>query len=281
MRNKIIILVTVIVLSICISIYLNLENTTLEVSNYTISNKRIPLEFNGYKIIHISDYHNEKSQRLNNSLVETIASQNPDIIVITGDVVDKRRTDIDVSIEFVKKIKDIAPIYYVPGNHEATIKTYNELKEKLLNEGVNILDNKNQEIEKNGDKINLLGINDPQMANASEINDSVIAKKTLEEIEYNDEYYSILLSHRPEIFSTYVEEKVDLVFTGHAHGGQVRIPFIGGIVAPNQGFFPKYTSGKIEENDTTMVVSRGIGNSVIPFRVNNRPEIIIVTLQTN
>ena len=91
--------------------------------------------------------------------------------------------------------------------------------------------------------------------------------------------YTIVLSHRPEAFNEYINNSIDLAFTGHAHGGQIRLPFIGGIVAPNQGFFPKYTSGLYYEKETYMVVSRGLGNSIFPFRINNNPEIIMVTLK--
>ena len=116
------------------------------------------------------------------------------------------------------------------------------------------------------------------MAHESFISDSEIVKVELDNTKYNGDKYNILLSHSPELFDTYVEKKIDLILTGHAHGGQIRIPFIGGIIAPNQGFFPKYTSGVIEKNKTTMVVSRGIGNSIIPLRINNRPELVVITL---
>ena len=96
--------------------------------------------------------------------------------------------------------------------------------------------------------------------------------------DYDKNKYSILLSHRPELFETYVDNNINLVFTGHAHGGQIRIPFIGGIIAPNQGLFPKYTSGIFTKNETNMIVSRGIGNSLFPFRINNNPELVIVEL---
>lgn len=111
------------------------------------------------------------------------------------------------------------------------------------------------------------------MAHESFISDSEIVKVELDNTKYNGDKYNILLSHRPELFDTYVEKKIDLILTGHAHGGQIRIPFIGGIVAPNQGLFPKCTSGVIEKNKTTMV-----GNSIIPFRINNRPELVVITL---
>ena len=94
----------------------------------------------------------------------------------------------------------------------------------------------------------------------------------------NREEYKILLSHRPEVFDTYVEKKMNLVLCGHAHGGQFRLPLIGGMIAPNQGLFPKYDGGIYEKESTTMVVSRGIGNSIIPVRFNNRPEVVMIVL---
>ena len=92
--------------------------------------------------------------------------------------------------------------------------------------------------------------------------------------------YTILLSHRPELFDTYVDSGVDLVFSGHAHGGQFRLPFVGGLVAPNQGFFPQYDAGQFDEENTTMIVSRGVGNSIVPLRINNRPEIVVAQLKS-
>src|SRR5699024_4548454 len=102
----------------------------------------------------------------------------------------------------------------------------------------------------------------------------------IKNLSYDNDTYSILLSHRPELFATYVSAKVDLVFTGHAHGGQFRIPFIGGLVAPHQGLFPQYTFGIYEEKATKMIVSRGLGNSIIPLRINNHPELVVVKLSS-
>lgn len=110
--------------------------------------------------------------------------------------------------------------------------------------------------------------------------DENIIEFELDSIDYNKDNYTILLSHRPELFEIYVDNDINLVLTGHAHGGQIRIPFIGGLIAPNQGLFPKYTNGKIEQDDTTMIVSRGIGNSILPFRINNRPELVLITLSS-
>lgn len=199
---------------------------------------------------------------------------------MTGDFIDSNRTDIETAINFIKQINRIAPIYFVSGNHEASISSYLELKEKLEENNVIILDNKTAVLKVNEAEINLIGIEDPRMAYERAVPDSEIIKVELDKADYHTDKYCVLLSHRPELFDTYAEKGLDLVLTGHAHGGQIRLPFIGGVIAPNQGFFPKYTSGIWEEEKTSMVVSRGIGNSVLPFRINNRPELVVITLKT-
>ena len=201
--------------------------------------------------------------------------------MITGDLIDSTKTNVDIAIDMIKEIIEIAPVYYVTGNHEARTNEYDNLKSQMIELGVKILENEAQEIQLNNSTINILGINDPSFYKESDILDSKIVKNNMENIQYNEDNFTILLSHRPEVFKIYVEKNIDLVFTGHAHGGQIRLPFIGGIIAPNQGTFPEYTDGIYREKDTTMVVSRGIGNSIIPFRVNNRPELMIVELKSN
>lgn len=276
-KNLIIIWIINVILVLC-GFYLNYENTKLQISSYNISNSSIPGNFNNYKIVQISDFHNTKSKTLTKNLIEEIKKQKPNIIVLTGDFIDSRKTDINVAINFIKEINDIAPIYFCIGNHEARISNYLELKEELQKNEVIILDNKTEILKINESKINLIGISNPQMAYEKVVSASEIVKDELDNAKYNKNDYSILLSHRPEVFNTYVEEDIDLVLTGHAHGGQIRLPLIGGIIAPNQGFFPKYASGIFEENKTTMIISRGIGNSIFPFRVNNRPELVVITL---
>lgn len=269
MKNKIVIIIIFIVLLFLCGIYFKYENTKLQVTQYDIFNEKIPKEFIGYKIIQISDFHNTKEKSLIEDLIKEIKNQKPDIIVITGDLIDSRNTSNEIAIDFIKKIKDIAPIYYVNGNHEARIiDEYYELKSKMSELGVSILENKSTTIEKENSIINIIGINDPSFTYESSINT----------IRYDKNNYTILLSHRPELFSSYAKENMDLVLVGHAHGGQIRIPFIGGVVAPNQGIFPKYSKGMFNENGTTMIVSSGIGNSIFPFRINNKPELVIISL---
>ncbi len=281
MKKKTMIIISIIIaILILSSLYLYYENTKLQVSNYNIINHNIPVDFNNYKIVQISDFHNTKSKTLTNELIEEIKEQKPNIIVLTGDLIDSNKTDVEVAINFIKKINNVAPIYYVSGNHEASISSYTKTKEQLTENKVIILDNKTEVLKINESEINLIGIDDPRMVYESFVSDSEIINVELDKAKYDDNTYSILLSHRPELFDTYVEKELDLVLVGHAHGGQIRIPFIGGVVAPNQGFFPKYTSGIFEESKTTMVVSRGIGNSVLPFRINNRPELVVITLNS-
>lgn len=281
-KRKIILLISIILAVSIIVVYLYLENTSLEISYYDIVSDKIPKEFNNFKIIQISDYHNSKSKKLNEDLIDAIKNEKPNIIVITGDFIDSRNTNIDVSIDLIKNIKEVAPIYYVTGNHESgIIKSYEELKEKMQEQNVIVLENETDVIEIEDSKINIIGINDPQMLRESLTEDSYIIDNELEDSNYDNTIFSILLSHRPEAFSTYVENNVDLVLSGHAHGGQIRLPFIGGIVAPNQGLFPKYANGLFKESNTSMIVSRGIGNSIMPLRVNNRPELVIVTLKNS
>lgn len=278
MKKKAMIIILIIV--VLLSYYLYFQNTELQVSSYDIVDSKIPKEFNEYKIIQISDFHNTKSKKLTDDLVNEIKKQKPNIIVITGDFIDSKKTDIDISISFIKRIKDISPIYFITGNHEASISDYETLKTKLKKENVIILDNKNEVLEIANSKINLIGVNDPNMSYHPEATDSDKISSELSEANYDKNNYSILLSHRPELFNTYVDNELDLVLTGHAHGGQIRIPIIGGLVSPNQGFLPKYTSGIFKKDNTSMIVSRGIGNSIIPFRINNRPELVIVQLKT-
>lgn len=275
--KKFFLIIIIIILSV---LYLYCENNNLQISNYSITNNNFPVEFNNYKIVQISDFHNTKSKRLAKDLVKEIKNQKPDIIVLTGDLIDANKEHMDISIDFIKEINNTAPIYFVTGNHEASINDYNELKNKLEENNVTILDNESQVIKKKSSEINIIGISDPTMKHSHYETDENIIEFELDSIDYNKDNYTILLSHRPELFEIYVDNDINLVLTGHAHGGQIKIPFIGGLIAPNQGLFPKYTNGKIEQDDTTMIVSRGIGNSILPFRINNRPELVLITLSS-
>lgn len=255
-------------------------NAALEINSYTIVSNRLPSSFSGFRIAQVSDLHNTQMGDGNEKLLAMLRKAEPDIIVITGDMVDSYDTNISIALRFAEDAMQIAPCYYVTGNHEARITEYEDLKIGLESAGVVVLENERIELERNGETVTLIGVDDPSFQTDYLMGDSAtVMSSALNGLTGNDAY-TILLSHRPELFDTYVASGVDLVFSGHAHGGQFRLPFLGGVVAPNQGLFPKYDSGLFTQGDTNMLVSRGIGNSIIPIRFNNRPEIIVVELLT-
>ena len=257
-------------------------NTALEVNEYEIVSDRIPQGFDGFRIVQVTDLHNAEFGEGNSKLLELLSQTEPDIIVLTGDLIDSRNTDIEIALAFAREAMKIAPVYFVSGNHEARVSEYEDLKMGLAEAGVIVLENQKVEITREGESITLMGIDDPSFQENYLFGDSEgVAKQAIETLLRVSDGYTVLLSHRPELFELYVETGMDLVFSGHAHGGQFRLPFIGGLVAPNQGFFPKYDAGLFSEENTNMIVSRGVGNSIVPVRFNNRPEIILVTLSNS
>jgi len=261
------------------------QNNSIIVTNINYVNSKIPNNFNGYKILHISDLHNKEFGKNQKKLISLTKELNPDIIVVTGDLIDSRRTTIDdmhIALSYMKSATDIAPVYYVSGNHEERSNLYNDLKIALEECGVINMNDTHKNIELNGDSISLLGLADISFNPiiSSEYNTSTLGFYEILgnlKTESNNKF-TILLSHRPELIKLYSKENIDLVFSGHAHGGQIRLPFLGGLIAPNQGFFPKYTNGIHKHNSTSLVISRGLGNSLAPQRIFNRPELVVVTL---
>ena len=278
-KKKFIVLAAIVAILILLIIWIAYGNTDLEIYKYNVKSEDIPSEFDNFRIVQISDLHNAEFGENNEKLLLMLKQADADIIAITGDMIDSRNTDIDVAISFAQKAVNIAPVYYVNGNHESRVLgEYEKLKQGLTDVGVNILENSSADITIGDEAITLIGINDPtfRMDIVDDTMEQNIAHQLVNVIPDNDNY-KVLLAHRPEYFDVYAG-KVDLVLSGHAHGGQFRIPFIGGLVAPGQGFFPEYYEGSHIKENTEMIVSRGIGNSIIPFRINNKPEIIVAEL---
>ena len=271
------------VIAIClvvISVWILLGNTKLEITEYFVASARIPVPFDGFEIAQISDLHNAEFGDENKDLLVLLSQIKPDVIVLTGDLIDSRHTDIEIALDFAGKAVQIAPVYYVTGNHEARVPEYEQLKTSLVDLGVTVLENQKVQITKDGESITLMGIQDPSFHTDYLFGDAEsVSRRAITSLQNASDGFTVLLSHRPELFDLYVDTGVDLVFSGHAHGGQFRLPFVGGLVAPNQGFFPKYDAGQFIEENTTMIVSRGVGNSIIPFRINNPPEIVVVELK--
>lgn len=242
-------------------------NTALRTTQYRIQNQKIPAAFNGFQIAQISDLHNTEFGNGNRKLLAMLEAAQPDLIAITGDLVDSRRTDPEIAIAFAAEAVKIAPVYYAPGNHESRIPAvYEQLKSALTDLGVVVLENESMALQQGTDAITVTGLTDPDFGIPWE--------------EFPCENYHIVLSHRPERLNVYEEKAFDLVLAGHAHGGQIRLPFVGGLIAPHQGFFPRYTSGVHTKENTAMVVSRGLGNSLFPLRLCNRPELVVITLES-
>lgn len=264
---------------IAMILFLWWQNNGIVTSEIDYINSKIPIEFKGYKIVHISDLHNKKFGKKQTRLLKEIEAASPDIIVVTGDLIDRRRYNLETAMVFIDGAMEIAPVYFVSGNHEAWSGKYENIKGELIKSGVEVLDDSKIELVRDDGVIEILGLSDPGFFTGSHMDatNSKVVRRTLKTMS-DDSIFQILLSHRPEIFDIYIAENIDITFSGHAHGGQFRLPFIGGLFAPNQGFFPEHTSGVYEEEQSTLVVSRGLGNSVIPLRLFNRPEIIVVTL---
>lgn len=283
MRNKAkrkMVIIALLFLSVFFCIFLKWQNNSITITKIDFQNDKVPASFHGYKILQLSDLHNKEFGKGQKKILKKIESIHPDIIVITGDLIDSKKTDIDVALDLVKGVIKIAPIYYVSGNHEAWSGMYTTLKAKLEEIGVTVLENQKVTIVKDDESIEIIGITDTSFLNINAyVNDgSEQLKNLLDSLIVENEKLNILLSHRPELFDLYSSSEMDLVFSGHAHGGQFRLPLIGGFVAPDQGFFPKFTEGIHTNNNTSMVISRGLGNSIIPIRLFNRPELIVVTL---
>lgn len=262
-------------------LFVVLGNTRVHVSNFTVKGDDLPSSFDGFKIAQVSDFHSEEFGKDNVRLLNKLRASKPDIIAFTGDTLDSYDVNYDISLNFIKEALKIAPCYFVMGNHEGRLEGYESFKNQIIDMGVVVLENTSCQIERNGEKITLYGLLDPESLKGEEYGygEMGILEKLLRELDYKDEGYGILLSHRPECFDYYVDYKFDLVLTGHAHGGQFRLPIIGAVYAPGQGFFPKYSSGMHTSGETTMIVSRGLGNSSIPLRFNNTPELVIITLE--
>lgn len=250
-------------------------------SKHQYKSDKISENFENFKIVQVSDLHNKRFGKGQQKLISKIKAENPDVIFVTGDMIDRRRTNATIAMEFVEKAVEFSTVFYVCGNHEAKFGIYEKIKPLLKKAGVVVLDKATFVIEKAGEKIQVTGFPDPWenddfYERAEDFDDREMMKycKNLEKSNLN-----ILLMHRAELAKTYAKTGVDLAFCGHAHGGQFQIPIIKrGILSPHQGFLPKYASGTHKIEKTTVYISRGLGNSRFPIRLFNRPEIVSVTL---
>ncbi len=272
-------------------------NNTITVHTYTHENENLPEDFEGFRIVQLTDIHSVRNEKQGQLIYEKTKAQEPDIICITGDLVDSKYYAIHgvggetLTIALIQRLVELAPVFYVYGNHEMILlddPQRNAFKVALEEAGVNIINNEVIALKKeSGDgKMHIAGIQDPSTLykdprfNEFDTNGErmeAMLDMVMEGIAEED--FVLMLSHRPEYLELYDQYEIDVCLSGHAHGGQFRIPFVGGVYAPGQGFWPKYTVGVYETEDLALYVGTGIGNSVIPVRVFNPPEILTIVLK--
>lgn len=249
------------------------ENHSPEITRMELSFRDLPEAFSGLRVAQISDLHN--SDLGQDALIELLREESPDLIAITGDMIDSRRTDVEKALAFARQAVTVAPCYYVTGNHESRAPlAFARLEQGLAELGVTVLRDERLSLEREGEIIYLLGLDDPAFFPGAELSDRL--NRLTAGLE--EEAFTLLLSHRPELAENYAEAGLDLSLTGHVHGGQIRFPGFGAIYGPNQGLFPQYFQGVYRVENHQMVVSRGIGNSLFQVRLNCRPEVIVIEL---
>ncbi len=262
------------------ALFCHWQNNDLVTTRYQIRSPKLPKAFDGYKIVQISDLHNKKFGLNQSALLEKVMSEKPDLIVVTGDLIDRSRTDVEAAMAFIRGAVQIARVAYVSGNHEVNSGINMHLAKKLASAGVEVLNDKATDLLKQEQKIRLIGMSDFSYCYSRFSSTPRLYGNVLKSLaSHPDQRFQILLSHRPELLPLYARCGMDLAFCGHAHGGQIRLPLVGALFAPNQGIFPEYTSGVHQAGRTHMIVSRGLGNSRFPLRIFNRPEIVSVVLK--
>ncbi|MGL5754652.1 MAG: metallophosphoesterase [Paraclostridium sp.] len=268
------------------------ETGKLEITRHEIQNTKIPKEFNGFKIVQVSDLHNKSFGKNNEKLLRLIESENPDIVVVTGDLVEGDNKNFHIALNLIDELVKKYEVYHIIGNHEqkSLIKKYKKEYEtyfkNLYNKSIKNLNNDKLCLNRGNSSINIYGLIVPLNYYPYFFKNYKNRKNRLEDKfihqslgMINKEEYNIMLAHTPFFFEDYEEYGVDLVLSGHVHGGIIRLPGVGGILSPNREFFPKYDFGKYEKNDTTMLLSKGLGGSKVLIRLNCKPEIVSITLK--
>lgn len=249
-------------------------------TDYELSYNNLPKSFDGYRVVQISDLHMEQFGEDNENLINMVTEQNPDIIVLTGDILKRHLANtplnqVETIRPFLEKLSKIAPCYFVSGNHEWASGEINKLTKLLEELNIVYLHNEFVLLEKAGESFVLAGVEDPNgpadMMKPDELADSIAQS-------YPDKY-TLLLAHRNDWMTKYPDLKVDTILCGHAHGGIVRLPFVGGVLGTDMDLFPKYDAGVFNEGNYDMVISRGLGGYLAIPRFLNNPEVVTVVLK--
>lgn len=247
----------------------------LEISRYEVASQKLPESFDGFKIVQLSDLHGAEFGEDGMELVDKVGSLEPDMIALTGDFVTDEG-DLAAVKKLAGRLTELCPVYFVSGNHEFGSGLAVKVRNILERAGVKYLSNEYLTINRGDDEILLGGVEDP-LAYADMLSPDELAQKM------NDaapDAFKILLGHRNYWMTEYPELPVDLIFCGHAHGGLIRIPGVGGLIGTDRRLFPDFDAGEYNNGRYTLIVSRGLGNSVPIPRVFNRPEIVCVELSS-
>lgn len=247
----------------------------LEISRYEVKSQKLPESFDGFKIVQLSDLHGAEFGEDGMELVEKVKELEPDMIALTGDFVTDEG-DLAAVEKLAARLVKLCPVYFVSGNHEFGSGLAIKVRNILERAGVKYLSNEYLTINRGDDEILLGGVEDP-LAYADMLSPDELAQKM------NDaapDAFKILLGHRNYWMTEYPELPVDLIFCGHAHGGLIRIPGVGGLIGTDRRLFPDFDAGQFNNGRYTLIVSRGLGNSVPIPRIFNRPEIVCVELSS-
>ena len=247
----------------------------LEISRYAVKSQKLPESFDGFKIVQLSDLHGAEFGEDGMGLVEKVKELEPDMIALTGDFVTDEG-DLAAVEKLAARLTELCPVYFVSGNHEFGSGLAVKVRYILERAGVKYLSNEYLTISRGEDEILLGGVEDP-LAYADMLSPDELAQKM------NDaapDAFKILLGHRNYWMTEYPELPVDLIFCGHAHGGLIRIPGVGGLIGTDRRLFPDFDAGQFNNGRYTLIVSRGLGNSVSIPRIFNRPEIVCVELSS-
>lgn len=270
------IIIGIIVLALIV--FIAVENKLYDITKFKLRVKGLPESFDGVKIAHLSDLHLKSFEKYDYRIISVLNAFKPDYIFLTGDLISRNQTELKKQKEFVKYLSETAPIYFVFGNHENDADE--QVQEELLSFPFNVLNNECLKLERSGEAVCICGVNiEPRYYLGENLDYKNIpffkTKDLIEHIGDKKEDFTILLSHNPKFLQTYSEWGADLVFSGHVHGGAVRL-FGKGILSPERKLFPPFTDGVYKCGKTQMVVSRGLGK----FRLFNHKEIILCTLKT-
>ncbi|MHB1126729.1 MAG: metallophosphoesterase [Bacillota bacterium] len=246
--------------------YTYFQVKSVAVTRYTVPIKNLPSVFEGFTILQLSDLHSKEYGDNQERLLELIHKQEFDIVAITGDFVDKDNPRVAPTMDLIKGLLN-KPVFYVPGNHD----WWNgfTIKEPMQTMGVSVLDNDADKYFRDGEYLWIIGVDDPYLSR----DDLKVASQ-----EIAEPATKILLAHGPNIYQKAIDSKIDLVMVGHTHGGQIRLPFLGAIIAPGQGLFPELDYGLFTAGQTRMVINGGLGETFLPIRFFSRPEIVLITL---